>query len=277
MNGYFFRNRTYRICLFLKGKLNNKIVITDDTCSDFTKISFDVYNHLNSEFVFPFDIFPINYFKNTFDISKSQNAQRKHNILFAGNTSTNYRSSIKLNKFKLIDRVQLFETLKSKESSRFTYYDGIKTPKSDLLIAIWNYENINCKIESTNYFQILSNCNFIVAPPGVEMPMCHNLIEAMKVGTIPILQYSSYLYPALTDGHNCLTFNDKSSFLIAIKTALDMNEEFIERMRNNVIEYANNHLDHKRFIDFIAKTPQKDNIFLYGAGISDEFLNNDYE
>jgi hypothetical protein len=53
------------------------------------------------------------------------------------------------------------------------------------------------------------------------MPLCHNVIEAMSVGTIPIIQKEyAALYPNLTDNENAVIFNDLEHLDSILKTFL---------------------------------------------------------
>ena len=95
-------------------------------------------------------------------------------------------------------------------------------------------ETQHCKIPPERWLEALGKADFFLACPGVGMPLCHNLIEALAAGSIPILQYATYLPHPLEDGVNCLEFCNAESLRKVIGTALAMSPENIRTMRANV-------------------------------------------
>lgn len=93
------------------------------------------------------------------------------------------------------------------------------------------------KGESKKWLNELAMAAFFLALPGAHMPMCHNVIESMAVGTIPILSYDNYFSPALEHGKNCLIYRDLEDLSASIKMASQMDSETIRQMRAAVIEY----------------------------------------
>lgn len=79
--------------------------------------------------------------------------------------------------------------------------------------------------------------------------MCHNVIEAMSVGTIPIINYPEWLDPSLADMVNCIVFDDKIDLIIKINLVLNLDKEKINEMKASVIEYYQNNLDPVAFVD----------------------------
>ncbi|MGB5340368.1 MAG: hypothetical protein WBO06_14885, partial [Gammaproteobacteria bacterium] len=94
-----------------------------------------------------------------------------------------------------------------------------------------------------------SKSDFFLCPPGYVMPMCHNVIEAMSVGTIPIINYPEWLNPSLTDMVNCVAFNDKVDLIRKITQLLNLKQEKINKMKTRVIEFYENNLDPAGFVN----------------------------
>jgi glycosyltransferase involved in cell wall biosynthesis len=103
------------------------------------------------------------------------------------------------------------------------------------------------KLPMRDYLDAMSRSDFFICPPGVRMPHSHNLIEAMSVGTIPITNYDSYMRPTLTPGDNCLAFSTVEELEIAINRALRMSAREIQRMRESVISYYEEHIEPASF------------------------------
>jgi hypothetical protein len=78
--------------------------------------------------------------------------------------------------------------------------------------------------------------------PGRAIVTCHNVYEAMSVGTIPILQYQSWFNPPLEDGVNCFSFTNDSDIADTIRRVLNTPDDVIKKMRFNVTNYYENYL-----------------------------------
>jgi hypothetical protein len=90
----------------------------------------------------------------------------------------------------------------------------------------------------------LAKFNYFLACPGVTMPYAHNIIEAMSVGCIPIIQkeYATMFFPALENEINAIIFSGLSELVSRIKFALNLPESQIGFMRREVTKYYNNQL-----------------------------------
>jgi len=110
-------------------------------------------------------------------------------------------------------------------------------------------DNSQFRIEAGNWLESLAKSDFFLCPPGYVMPMCHNVIEAMSVGTIPIINYPEWLNPGLTDMVNCVEFDDKIDLVRKINHVLNLEQEQVNTMKANVIEYYRKHLDPVAFVD----------------------------
>lgn len=110
-------------------------------------------------------------------------------------------------------------------------------------------------IPHDRWIDALAKSDFFLACPGVGMPLCHNLIEALAGGAIPILQYAAYLPTALESGKNCLSFQDATSLAAVIKSALAMDQDQIQELRANVRAYYLEFLAPGRFAERLFEGP----------------------
>jgi hypothetical protein len=106
-------------------------------------------------------------------------------------------------------------------------------------------------VDPTDWLPDLSKADFFICPPGYAMPMCHNVIEAMAVGTIPIISYPEWFNPDLRHMKNCIVFGDKDDLVKKINDVLDMGKQQVAEMRQKVIDYYENHLNPQKFVDDI--------------------------
>ena len=106
-------------------------------------------------------------------------------------------------------------------------------------------------------FHFYRNSCFHLTCAGAVMPLCHHLIEGMKVGSIPITNCEKLVYPNL---HNNMSLHYSSIDQLndQIKKALDMKEDEIIYMRKKVFDYYEQYLSPKSFkLKFIQALNQK--------------------
>ncbi len=89
---------------------------------------------------------------------------------------------------------------------------------------------------------VLSRFDFFLAPSGVVMPLCHNLIEAMCAGCIPILQHPHLMEPPLRNGVDCLAFRTEEELATILTDFPKFDESTVVAMRMNVLAYYQQHL-----------------------------------
>jgi hypothetical protein len=123
-------------------------------------------------------------------------------------------------------------------------------------------ETQHCKIPQNRWLEALAKADFFLACPGVGMPLCHNVIESLAAGCIPILQYGSYMTPPLQHRKNCLAFNDAQSLADTLRGILVMNPAEIAELRENVRAHYDEHLAPGRFSKRLFSGPHGRRILL---------------
>ena len=53
-------------------------------------------------------------------------------------------------------------------------------------------------LSNTQHLELISKSNFILTAPGADMPLCHHLIEGIKMKTIPISNYANLHKPLIS-------------------------------------------------------------------------------
>jgi hypothetical protein len=109
-------------------------------------------------------------------------------------------------------------------------------------------------LSQDHYFEALRECDFVLSPPGICMPISHNLIEAMFCGAVPITNAGAFMAEPLSDGETCLEFKDVEGLVSVIKRVLAMDEGELARMRNTVRDYYNRFLDSKAILENLIHT-----------------------
>lgn len=161
-------------------------------------------------------------------------------VLSSGNFEERiYNSSLINDNFSMLNRWEIYsEMIKHPALVELTGTELISNMHTGcfadkFVLMKWQ----NGAIPNEKWRHYLSASNFLFCAPGMTMPMCHNVIEAMSVGVIPILNYADWLNPSLTDGKNCLVYGAKKEIHTAINHALQMSLSEIEAMRGNVLDY----------------------------------------
>jgi glycosyltransferase involved in cell wall biosynthesis len=119
-----------------------------------------------------------------------------------------------------------------------------------------------CKIPQERWLNALAKADFFLACPGVGMPLCHNLIEALAAGAIPILQYADYLPQPLKNGVNCFAFHDANSLRDVIQKTLAMDQAQIQLMREKVRDYYTKFLTPGQFSKNLFEANFNQNLLL---------------
>lgn len=270
-DGNFLNNRTYY-------KKNIRINLN----------AFDKKARRKHDLSLPFPMHPNIYFSESFSkLNHLRDTSRKIKMFFSGNTHrTSYDNEIINNLFRLTNRWKVIEALCSglsgeeilmlEDSAQLS--EHVQKYVNRIVLCRWEWSplhsvNLKARIENGQWLETLAISDFFVATPGIRMPMCHNVIEAMAVGTIPLLEYSSYFDPGLVDGVNCITFNGADDLLVQTKRILSMSQSEIALMRQNVIQYYEAHLSPEGFCNKIEDNPAEEfDLFLQATNISHTYL-----
>ena len=110
---------------------------------------------------------------------------------------------------------------------------------------------------SVLWLEQLAHTDFFLCLPGAYVPIAHNIVEAMAVGTIPILAYPHYLHPALEDGVNCLVYDGEKSFQQVLHKALSLADDEKARLRAGAINYYEQYLDPATWAKRLLGNPLK--------------------
>lgn len=235
---------------------DNAIDFTDDMTARSDKLLLWVrskpskYDHA---FIQPYTMHPTLY---DFGTHRNLKWLRQHprcaRIFFAGDIGWKFRIRLvqllhgMLPRHRMIELVQQYYGGFVDQKITDGYRPGSRSEESPPILIL---DQRKQRSPAVLWPRFLASADFFIAGTGAYCPFAHNVIEAMSVGTIPIIEYGAYFYPELEDGVNCLGFSGKKGYLAAIQRALDMDMEAIAQMRAKVIEYYDKYLDLRRFIE----------------------------
>ena len=115
--------------------------------------------------------------------------------------------------------------------------------KKKIILCLHNkvMKKTSYKLSFKDNFKLLNNSCFNLNCPGVVMPLCHHLIEGIKVGSIPITNCENLIIPNL-DNSNSLQYSSIDQLLEKTHIAIKMEEDKILNMRSNVQKYYKDNL-----------------------------------
>ncbi|MEM6461520.1 MAG: hypothetical protein AAF724_06365 [Pseudomonadota bacterium] len=177
--------------------------------------------------------------------------RRNIGLFFSGNYDERYRNPDILSKFGKLQRTAILERLLEslpkpsvfRASADFSS-ELAATRLEDRFVFVDNLAGF--RVEKSRWLETLAHCRFFLACPGVDMPLSHNLVEAMSVGCIPLTQNGDYFDPPLRDGYECVA-HEGVDVVDRAESALIMGEEKIAAMRRHVIDYYERYLSADAF------------------------------
>lgn len=208
----------------------------------------------------PIGFHPFIYFKNYWNVEISTTKERKKSIFLAGNFyHSNYSKKSNEILFQVNNRLQVYNYLKQncqsfkliENENDFENYLGTKD--SNHIIIIDRLGPFS--IPPSKLFNYLKEFDFFLALPGEVMPLCHNIIEAMAVGTIPILQqgYAKAMRPALIEGETCFTFKDLEDLPKKVDYLFSLPFYEILKIRKRVLKEYSKYFSPKAIVSELEK------------------------
>ncbi len=255
INNLYFRSR-------LPNNRSNKTLIYDQPLSDKTlsgwrkciriesNISLPKPVH-NQWMLMPYSMHPKLYsLVDQKSLKQLRNGNRKIRIFFSGSIDPKTysgRGFWKKTDFNLMPRAQIIAAIKSNLSDKVclikSQQELMSAMTSDSRGKLILSDRKQFSVPQKQWLSLLSDCDFFICPPGIDMPLCHNAIEAMAVGSIPLINYPNWFSPNLRDFQNCIVFKDETELIEKIQMVLAMPQEQILAIRKNVIDYYERYLN----------------------------------
>jgi hypothetical protein len=276
---YFYRSQSlmdfYRLCKYgrliyriknlkfihkLPSNTKNFIYAFDSIQPDFLQRSWKKLVYLNIEkspsfqagnvIPIPFCMHPYIYISRADEhIVKYRTSKRKLRIFFGGNLSQEYYNDsvfkqrypdqlTRLEAVEVLLKSGLNVSLVSNPKDLQWYLDA---PKHLNQMIIFKTDH-TFPVPPHQWLKTLSHCDFFMCFSGTSYPMCHNVIEAMSVGSIPILSYSDWFTPSLEHGKNAIIYKDQADLIQKISEIFAMGPSAIEALRRGVLNYYDAYL-----------------------------------
>lgn len=218
------------------------------------------------EYIFPYNMHPDVYNLNLYkSIPTLRQVKKTIKVFFGGNTGVGYGNPDIPKLFGKITRNEIVAYLDEfLDKEKLTNVTGEE--EANLVLSGKSFEIVSAKkplFSLENWLEVLAQSNFYIALPGFSMPFSHNVVEAMSVGTIPILQYPEMFTPPLTNLVDCLSFDGKDDLIDKINLALNLDTEKLSAMRENVLKYYDENLEPKTAVNkLFNKLPTVKKLYL---------------
>ena len=173
---------------------------------------------------------------------------RQVRILFAGRQKASYGKNRVSSRFGVLSRLDFLDTLRNAFPNRIGEHVGMADEKPIILQDAGRHP-----IAANQWLRTLASADFFLCPPGVCQPLCHHLVEAISVGTVPILEYGPRVSPYLVDGENAILFRGSGGLIAAISRVNSMSSREIATMRAGAIEFFERHYDVHRWFDQLVR------------------------
>lgn len=222
-------------------------------------------NYAEGNYHVPMSEFPAFYFENIDLPIEMKETKRKNSIFMAGNLDAQHYDKITFSPFfSLPSRYRTIQHIKT--NSQLYYPIGtegqleefISSELDKKIIIIDTVSEFHIPIKKLKDF--LVNFRFYLALPGVSMPQCHNVVEAMSVGCIPIIHeiYATTFHPPLKHRETALIYRDLENLTEVTSQALNLSAEHLKEMRENVFRYYSRYLSPQSIVKtIIEKRPKK--------------------
>ena len=236
-------------------------------CADYFKNYFEYNNNESNAFHIPMGFHPNMYHLGLWNENIDCEKQRLNALFCYGNFNDKAYLNIEKTYFKVINRRKLYDFFSTqdcfillKNKTHLTKIINSK-PVGRYIFA----EKKVYTIPINEVRQTLSNFRYFLCCPGVVMPLCHNIIEAMSVGTVPVIQreYAEIMYPELQNEKNAIIFEDLNELNLKLKNRLfDISESEFELLSRNALTYYEENLAPAQVISKLNESLGKRKIYL---------------
>lgn len=244
------------------------VPVTMTKAPSFT-LSLDVNEFLApNEFAWPFPLFPGVYQRGQdLQLAELRSQARLWDCFFGGQSAAQkYDTDWVRTVYGRVTRKRYLEIAREAVQS---HQAAIVEPESSEQLSQWEHQPVKgavfirnecCKIQVEHWLTTMAQARFFFACPGVRYPMSHNAVEALAVGTVPIIEYGDDFHPALEDGVNCLGFDGETGLRRAIKRALEMPREEWLKLSKNAIRYYEDYVKPEAVIHNLLAAQRREGV-----------------
>jgi hypothetical protein len=225
-------------------------------------ISFDYFtpffNKISSSkyLAVPMSMHPLFYHKKLWNQPYNKFNRKKNSVFMVGNFVDEYKQFDGA-LFGMENRLENISFLKNKgiltEVTSKVDLDEFLASERDKECIVLDKNKIFIKME--NLRSVLCEFPFFLAFPGVNIPHCHNIVEAMSVGSIPIIHknYASLWSPELKHLETAIVYSNLDDLYEILKLVFDLEENIVEKMHLNVLNFYHDNLTPNAVVNKMEK------------------------
>lgn len=181
-------------------------------------------------------------------------APRQRAVFFFGNMDPNaYVRNEVQEVFGCFNRMYLLDLVRREFARHVHEPRGIDDMESTSERYIVLVDRLRAHINTKELLPFLARFDFFLAPSGVVMPLCHNVVEALCAGCIPILQHPHLMEPPLQHGVDCLSFNTEAELMDLLKSIPRIDGDTVLQMRHNALAYYQRYLTPEAVVGAMEK------------------------
>ncbi|ULQ60046.1 hypothetical protein K7I13_01560 [Brucepastera parasyntrophica] len=226
------------------------------------EIDYDVFNK-NTDFsdglFYPISFHPkfLTRKTETKALAASGNDDRKILALFVGWVDDKYTDEKTHTYFHINTRMEVFSHITEHISPQHLYipesFDDFLSnmDSGNLKNKVILINSAKFSIPGNRYFDILAQTTFFIHMCGYVQPFCHNQIETLAAGVIPISQFSHFFYPHLENRVNVLAYEKLSELVSILEKICGGEYPDIKKMKKNCVQYYKQNLSFDSFIEKI--------------------------
>lgn len=247
----FLIKKDKKIKFYLNNKNHNSNELNFNT--NYFKKNKD--NHL----YLPYYIYPKLYNNDYLNLAKLKINKKTIKIFFSGSTNKEVYGKFiwyDNNGNKLLNRVEIIDFIVNNFKEKIFFLNSYKdlnkinTIETPIVLSINDGLIKKSKSNLTNkeHFEIISKSEFLLTAPGADMPLCHHLIEGIKMKSIPISNYAD-LHQPIIPKDVYLNFTDSHSLKDAINNALTMEDKDINLKQQHLDKFYEQKLSPSSFLE----------------------------
>ena len=237
--------------------LKNVIELNENNLSpDYFSEFFQLIGKKRNTHHIPIAMHPKFYNKNYWNKDIKRSGKRKKSIFMVGNFGNKFYSEYTATPFKSEGRLEVFQHLHKENmlkeiNSWFELNDFLKSDDDNVCIIL---DSNKINIDMGELRNLINGFYFYLALPGSVMPFSHNIIEAMSVGSIPIIhsEYAKMMSPEIKHLKNAIVYDNLEDLSNKIKLAYNLSENELIDLSKNTKEYYNLHLTPKAVVNKIV-------------------------
>jgi hypothetical protein len=220
------------------------------------RIAYDIFSayHVHTPIIAPYAMYPAHLQAATPEaLVRLRGQPRRMRAFFAGDSKGYLRNRVRYPAPKL-PRQEVLRVLRAGIADGMVEVTGvgdIERLTAGGFVDRFVLSDSGTGIPQHRWLSTMASADFFLCPPGIVMPMCHNIIEAMAVGTIPLVGYPEWFHPMLEHGRNCIVFDTRESLVERVRRVLAMPDREVQSLRAEVIRYYEEHLRPGRVVETI--------------------------